>query len=126
VFNVPFPQMMTGLRHPALPSTVGWKIVHATDVLSALVAVSGPSLVKSVPEPAGKQLELPGPLLELPESSAVPPSSSDAPLDAPPEDPLDDPLDEPDPDPDPDPPLLEPLPVAPEPDPEPLDAGPKS
>jgi hypothetical protein len=43
---------------------VGWKIVHDTDVLSALVAMRGPSDVKSVPDPAGKQLELPGPLLE--------------------------------------------------------------
>jgi hypothetical protein len=48
--------MMTGLRHPALPRTVGWKMVHATVVLSALVGVSGPSVLKSVPEPAAKQL----------------------------------------------------------------------
>jgi hypothetical protein len=36
--------------------------VQATDVLSALVALRGPSDVKSVPEPAGKQLALPDPL----------------------------------------------------------------
>src|ERR1700733_15661147 len=71
--------MMTGLRHPALPSTVGWKIVHATDVLSALVAGSGPSLVKSVPEPAGKQLELGAPVPVLPPSSLAEPPPSPVP-----------------------------------------------
>src|SRR5579863_7617825 len=66
---------MTGLRHPDEPRTVGWKIVHATDVLSALVAVRGPSDVKSVPEPAGKQEALPAPL-ELLELLVEPPLSS--------------------------------------------------
>jgi hypothetical protein len=56
-------------------------------VLSALVAVSGPSEVKSVPEPAGKQLELPDPPLELPPldglASSAPDPELDIPLDAP-------------------------------------------
>jgi hypothetical protein len=48
--------------------------------------MSGPSEVKSVPEPAGKQLELPAPLLELLEVPPVeepPPSSPDPELDVP-------------------------------------------
>jgi hypothetical protein len=54
-------------------------MVHATVVLSALVAVSGPSLVKSVPEPAGKQLELGAPVPVLPPSSLPAPPSSPVP-----------------------------------------------
>ncbi len=98
-----------------------------TDVTSPLVAVKGPSFVKSVT--VGKHR------LPLPPSEACPPSVSPPPSsDEPPEEPLDElddaPLEEPLADPPDDPdaaPLLPPLllvPDFPELEPELLDAGP--
>ena len=91
---------MTGWGSSAEPRTVGRKIVHDTDVTSPLVAVSGPSVVKSVPEPAGKHDEvgpegggLPSsPPLELDEVLEPPESSPDTPPDPPPDAPPEEPL----------------------------------
>ena len=97
--------------------------MHDTEVTSPLVAVKGPSVVKSVT--FGKHrppLPPSGPFAPTsPPSSEAPDEPPEEPEDCPPEEP-DAPPDEPDPDPDPDPPLLpEPPLVDPDPDPEPLE-----
>src|ERR1019366_5259998 len=72
---------MTGLRHTPLPRTVGRMIVHDTDGTSAVMAMRGPSEVKSVPEPAGKHLSPeppPEPSGEVDESPWVEPPSPGA------------------------------------------------